>query len=79
MLRYALRRPARLRPESREHADELVQVGWCVSNGALAYEVAHAQALAKYGVSPFSVYHPEVIQAFPEAFSPGFNAFWGLP
>jgi len=44
----------------------------------LTYEAAHAQALAQYGVSPFSVYAPEVIQAFPELFNANWFRFWGL-
>jgi hypothetical protein len=42
------------------------------------YESAHAAALAKYGVSPYSVYAPEVIQAFPERFGPRWFEFWGI-
>jgi len=41
-----------------------------------AYEVAHPAALSKYGVSPFSVYHPDVIRALPESFGPNWAAFW---
>jgi hypothetical protein len=44
----------------------------------LSYEVAHPAALAKYGVSPFSVYHPDVISALPESFGPNWKLFWGL-
>jgi len=42
------------------------------------YETAHAAALGKYGVSPFSLYHPEVIQQFPAAFNNAWRAYWGL-
>jgi len=44
----------------------------------MTYEAAHAAALAEYGVSSFSVYAPEVIQAFPEIFNSNWFAFWGL-
>ncbi|WP_437482746.1 RHS repeat-associated core domain-containing protein [Sorangium sp. So ce1014] len=44
----------------------------------LAYDVAHAGALAKYGVSPFSVYHPDVILANPGSFNSNWFKFWGL-
>jgi hypothetical protein len=44
----------------------------------LSYEAAHAAALEAYQVSPFSVYHPEVIQQNPSAWGkPWFN-FWGI-
>jgi len=42
----------------------------------MAYDVAHPAALSKYGVSPFSVYHPDVINALPEAFGSNWAAFW---
>lgn len=44
----------------------------------LTYDAAHAGALAKYGVSPFSVYHPEVIQALSGEFNSNWLRFWGL-
>ncbi len=45
----------------------------------LIYDVAHAGALAKYGVSPFSVYAREVVAASPHfSTSPGWVRFWGL-
>ncbi|MBI4510125.1 MAG: RHS repeat-associated core domain-containing protein [Deltaproteobacteria bacterium] len=43
-----------------------------------AYEAAHAAALGKYLVSPFSVYHPAVISALPGYFNLAWRAFWGL-
>ncbi|MGH7192445.1 MAG: hypothetical protein ACREJM_02805, partial [Candidatus Saccharimonadales bacterium] len=43
-----------------------------------AYDIAHAAALRRYGVSPFSVYHPEVISQFSEWFGPGWSKFWGF-
>jgi len=42
------------------------------------YEAAHGAALGKYGASPFSIYHPEVIKAFPTEFNNAWRAFWGL-
>jgi hypothetical protein len=44
----------------------------------MSYEAAHAAALAKYKVSPFSVYHPEVIRALPDQFNNNWRAFWGI-
>ncbi len=44
----------------------------------ISYEVAHEAILQKYNVSPYSVYHPEVIQQFSEWFNQGFKNFWGL-
>ncbi len=54
-------------------ASEATMVGRGMSQPA-----AHAAALEKYGVSPFSIYHPEVIQANPEIFGTGFKNYWGL-
>jgi hypothetical protein len=42
----------------------------------MGWDAAHAAALAKYNVSPFAVYHPEVITRFPDHFSPGYGNFW---
>lgn len=44
----------------------------------MSYEAAHAAALEKYGVSPYSVYHAEVISEFRNYFNPNWNAFWSL-
>ncbi len=44
----------------------------------LPYEVAHQMALDKYRVSPFSVYHPEVIQSLPRYFNDNWFRFWGI-
>ncbi|QUH31967.1 hypothetical protein HYG85_08790 [Vallitalea guaymasensis] len=44
----------------------------------IAYKAAHEAVLQKYNVSPYSVYHPEVIQQFSEWFNQGFKNFWGL-
>jgi len=44
----------------------------------LSYDAAHASALEQAGVSPFSLYHPEVIQQFPQYFNNAWRAFWGL-
>jgi filamentous hemagglutinin len=44
----------------------------------LSDEAAHAAALESGGVSPFSLYHPEVIQQFPQYFNNAWRAFWGL-
>lgn len=44
----------------------------------MAYDAAHAASLGKYGVSPFSVYPPEVVQSMPQWFNPNWSAFWGF-
>jgi hypothetical protein len=49
-----------------------------MSNG-VDYEAAHAAALEQAGVSPFGLYHPDVIQQFPEYFNDNWRTFWGLP
>jgi len=49
-----------------------------MGNG-LSYDAAHAAALSKYGVSPFSFYTPEVIQANPTLFNNVWRAGAGLP
>jgi hypothetical protein len=46
-----------------------------VSKG-MSQEIAHDTALAKYQVSPYSLYHPEVIEAIPSYFGPGWKQFW---
>ncbi|MNJ66567.1 hypothetical protein D3C77_626560 [compost metagenome] len=42
------------------------------------YDTAHAEALQKYDVSPFSVYHPDVIKSMPENFGRAWKKFWGI-
>lgn len=42
----------------------------------LSYEEAHVVALETYQVSPFSVYHPEVIQQNPRAWGKPWFKFW---
>jgi RHS repeat-associated protein len=44
----------------------------------IGYDAAHASALSKYGVSPFSVYHPDVIQSLPNQFNENWFVFWGI-
>jgi hypothetical protein len=46
-----------------------------MQNG-FAYELAHELALQKYDVSPYSLYHPEVIQQYSEVFNENYNNFW---
>jgi hypothetical protein len=47
-------------------------------NRGIAYEAAHAAALERYGVSQFSVYAKEVVEALPSHFPNGFREFWGI-
>ncbi|MDP5275123.1 RHS repeat-associated core domain-containing protein [Chengkuizengella axinellae] len=42
------------------------------------YDTAHKEALQKYEVSPFSVYHPDVIKSMPENFGGAWKKFWGI-
>ncbi|MBQ7794656.1 MAG: hypothetical protein IJ366_09110, partial [Clostridia bacterium] len=44
--------------------------------GGMSYDCAHAAALNKYGVSPFSVYHIDVIKVFYEEFNQSWIDFW---
>ena len=46
--------------------------------GGMDYDSAHAATLLKYGNSPFAVYHPEVISAYPDRFNFNFARFWGI-
>jgi RHS repeat-associated protein len=41
-------------------------------------ESAHAAALAETGVSPFEIYHPEVVRRFQDAFSTAWKAHLGI-
>lgn len=47
-------------------------------NEGLDYSTAHLQALQKYDVSQFSVYHPDVIQEFSSQFNKLWKSFWGI-
>src|SRR5260370_5392402 len=47
-------------------------------DAGMDYPEAHSLAFAEYGVSPFSVYTPEVVQSFPEFFNSNWFQFWGL-
>jgi hypothetical protein len=58
------------------YTHELVEAR--LMGAGMAYEDAHAAALSMYNVSPFSVYHPDVINALPELFNSSWRAFWGL-
>ena len=48
-----------------------------MSKGML-YEEAHAAALATYEVSPFSVYHPDIITQNPSSWGKPWFDFWGI-
>ncbi|MCC5635501.1 hypothetical protein LC593_06490 [Nostoc sp. CHAB 5844] len=39
---------------------------------------AHPMAIAHYGVSPYSLYHPEVIKAYPEDFNRNWRKAWNI-
>jgi LysM repeat protein len=42
----------------------------------MSYDVAHAASLQKYQVSPYSVYHPDVIQTVNQQIPGSFNSSW---
>lgn len=42
------------------------------------YKAAHEAAFAKYNVSEFTVYHPEVVEALSQWFNSSWKEFWGL-
>ncbi|QDH21685.1 RHS repeat-associated core domain-containing protein [Saccharibacillus brassicae] len=44
----------------------------------MSYDSAHGSAIEKYNVSPFSVYHPDVIKSLPEEFNLLWYKFWGI-
>ncbi|WP_197992832.1 MULTISPECIES: hypothetical protein [Nostocaceae] len=39
---------------------------------------AHPMAIKYYGVSPYSLYHPEVIKAYPDDFNRNWRKAWGI-
>ncbi|WP_232443013.1 hemagglutinin repeat-containing protein [Burkholderia ubonensis] len=45
----------------------------------MTYDAAHAAAVTKYGVSPYLLYAPEVIDANPSLFNNAWRAAAGLP
>ena len=44
----------------------------------MGYYPAHDAALLRYNVSPYSVYHPNVIRSLPDEFNSNWRAFWGI-
>jgi hypothetical protein len=70
--------------EDPEVGDPLIEKGENTIEEAIekaaaeAVTGAHEAVLQKCGVSPYSVYHPEVIQQFSGWFNQGFKDFWGL-
>jgi hypothetical protein len=58
------------------YTHELLEAEYMASG--MSYDAAHAAALQQAGVSPFSLYHPEVIQQFPAYFNDDWRAFWGI-
>jgi hypothetical protein len=49
-----------------------------LKQGGVAYDAAHQAALDFYEVSPYSIYHPEVIQRYSEWFNSNWFDFWGI-
>ena len=57
---------------------EALEATYMGSKWGALYEEAHRAALTKYGVSDFSVYHPDVITGLPGRFNSNWFRFWGL-
>ena len=62
--------------DARFFTHELLEARFMASG--MSYDAAHALALRQAGVSPFSLYHPTVIQQFPAHFNNNWRAYWGL-
>ncbi|MCS7168051.1 MAG: hypothetical protein RMI91_12055 [Gemmatales bacterium] len=45
-------------------------------NRGMLYDWAHHAALERYGVSAYSVYHPDVIRMYPQEFNSNWVDFW---
>lgn len=58
------------------YAHELAEAP--LMDSGIDYAIAHQAALDQYGVSPFALYHPDVIRAYATSFSSGFFKFWGI-
>jgi filamentous hemagglutinin len=58
------------------YAHELLESKFMGSG--MDYDAAHAAALDQAGVSPFSLYHPDVIQQFPDYCNSNWRAYWDL-
>jgi hypothetical protein len=56
--------------ETYENA--LMNQGW-------GYDDAHQRALSNYGVTEYDLYHPDVIQAYPEHFNDSWFDYYGIP
>ena len=44
----------------------------------MVYRDAHEAAINKYKISPYSIYHPDVIQNMPSWFGYQWFDFWGI-
>ncbi len=44
----------------------------------LTRDIAHSETLARYGVREFDLYHPSVIQQYPQFFSSSWFAYYGI-
>jgi len=47
-------------------------------SSGMSYDDAHAAALKQAGVSNYAVYHPEVIQQYPDRFNDNWRKYWGI-
>jgi len=58
------------------YTHELMEANFMGSG--MTYDEAHTLAIQIEGVSPFSLYHPEVIEQCPECFNANWRAYWGI-
>lgn len=48
-------------------------------NQGIGYNEAHGRALSNYGVTEYDLYHPDVIQAYPQHFNDSWFDYHGIP
>ena len=63
-------------PDAEFYFHEIEEAG--LMNQGLDYDAAHNAALDKYQVTEFDLYHPDVIKAMPEWFSPAWFEYWNI-
>lgn len=74
-LRNALARGERIRGADASFYMHEIYESTLMNRGML-YDWAHHAALERYGVSAYSVYHPDVIRMHPESFNSNWVDFW---
>lgn len=78
-LEKALESGQRIRGADRNFYMHELKEATLMNKRGLTYDVAHPMALKWDRVSPFSLYSPKVIKAFPKDFNDNFRVFWGIP